>query len=157
MLPARRPTPVLLTLPLEGAEIAAGGRAGAGKASMGKASAGKAAGGKMGGGKAAAGKARPQLQLTILATQTREHSSPLRLHVRAFASSAGLSLVDVPDDTAPMEVLYLRLQRLRARGEMRRDSSQLTLGLGSLNIDHHNSLTRAALARAQRGRGACTG
>ena len=37
---------------------------------------------------------------------------------------------------APREVAYFQLQRLRTRLEHRRDTSQLTMRVGTLQIDH---------------------
>ena len=77
-----------------------------------------------------------QLQFEVLAQPTDKEVSPLTFHLNAVVSSVGLSLVDVPDHKPPSEVLYVQLQRLRTRVEMRRDSSQATARIGTIHIDH---------------------
>ena len=63
---------------------------------------------------------------------TDEAVSPLRLHLDLFASSASVSLVDVPDDRPPLEVLFVQLQRIRTRLE-RRTASTPPWGAASLS------------------------
>ena len=47
---------------------------------------------------------------------------------------------------APREVAYFQLQRLRTRLERRRDTSQLTVRVGTLQIDHSGAEAEGSMA-----------
>ncbi len=86
------------------------------------------------------------LQFEIAVAPTGHQTNPLQLQLHASISSVGLSLIDVPEDKAPREVAYLQLQRLRTRLERRRDTSQVTMRLGTLQIDHTAAEAEAGCA-----------